>query len=180
MKFDFQNLNPAEKRLILGFAALLVALVHLFGLRLILQKTRGLGDQARLLQAEKQMVDSLLGEAESWAPRENWLTLVLPPKTPETKRVLDGKVEAVAKKYSLTSQRGQVLEQASEFFDAEHYPTSLTGGWSALVEALQDLYQPAEGMAITSLEIKAVDEKNHIAIFTLSRFFLRPVAGATR
>lgn len=170
---DFRKLNPAERRLLAGFAVVVLLLVHLFGLRLIWQQSHRLGGEVDLRRAEKEMVDALLAESALWQPRQEWLSQRLPPKSPGTRKVLDEKVEAVGKQFSLNPPRGQTTEDTGEFYDAEHYTTSLSGRWSDLIQALQKLYLPDEGIAVTSLEIKAVDEKTHHATVTVSRFFLR-------
>jgi hypothetical protein len=169
---DLQKLNPAEKRLLLGFGAVLVFLVHLFGLRLIWQQSHRWGVEVDLRRAEKEMVDALLAESVLWQPRQEWLSRRLPPKTAGTRKVLDEKVEAVGKQFSLNPPRGQTAEEAGEYYDAEHYTTSFSGRWTDLIQALQKLYLPEEGIAVTSLDIKAVDEKTHNATVTVSRFFL--------
>lgn len=173
MKLSLQKFNPAEKRLLAAFGFLLVFLVHLFGLRALFQQAGRMGEEVQLRRAEQEMVFSLLAESAQWEPRRQWLSQHLPPKTADTKRVLDGKMESVAKQLSLTSQRGQTLEESGDFYDSEHYNTSWNGKWSALVQGLQKLYLPGEGIAVTALELKAVDEKTHVASITLSRFFLR-------
>ena len=177
---DLRKFNPAEKRLLAGFGALVLFLIHLFGLRLIWQQSHRLGVELDLRQAEKQMVGSLLEESSVWQPRQEWLVRHLPPKTSATKRVLDEKVEAVGKQFSLNPSRGQTVEEAGEFYDAEQYPASLSGRWSDLIKALQELYLPEEGIAVTSLEVKAVDEKTHNANVTVSRFFLRETSGGSQ
>lgn len=170
---DLRKLNPAEKRLLAGFAVVLLFLMHLFGLRLVWQQAHRLGVEVDLRRAEKEMVDGLLAESALWQPRQEWLSQRLPPKTPSTRKVLDEKVEAVGKQFSLNPPRGQTTEETGEFYDVEHYTTSLSGRWSDLIQALQKLYLPEEGIAVTSLDIKAVDEKTHNATVTVSRFFLR-------
>jgi len=173
MKFSLQKFNPAEMRLLAAFGIVVVFLVHLFGLRALFHQAGRLGAEVELRRAEQQMVTSLLSESAFWEPRGQWLAQHLPPKTADTKRVLDGKMEGVAKQFSLVSPRGQTTEESGDFYDSEHYNTSLSGKWSALVQALQKFYLPGEGIAVTALEIKAVDEKTHVAAITLSRFFLR-------
>jgi hypothetical protein len=176
---DFRKLNPAEKRLLAGFAGVVVFLVHLFGLRFIWHQAQRLGTEASLRRAEKEMVEALLADSEIWQPREAWLLRQLPPKTASTRKVLDEKVEAVGKEFSLNSPRGQTIEETGQFYDAEHYTTSLSGRWPDLIQALQKLYLPQEAIAVTSLEIKAVDEKTHNANVTVSRFFLRGKEGGS-
>lgn len=173
MKLALSKFNPAEQRLLAALGILLVFLVHLFGLRLFFQQAGRLGTEVELRRAEQAMVLALLAESAVWEPRQQWLAQHLPAKTAETKRVLDGKMEGVAKQVSLSSQRGQTMESTGDFYDSEHYSTSLSGKWSALVQALEKVYLPEEGIAVTSLELKAVDEKTHAANVTLSRFFLR-------
>lgn len=174
---NLQKLNPAERRLLAGFGVVLLFLVHLFGLRLIGQQAHRLSEEADLRQAEKEMVEALVEESAIWAPRQEWLARHLPAKTAKTKKVLDEKMETVGKQFSLNPQRGKTEEEIGDLYEAEHYNAELSGGWSDLVQALQKFYLPEEGIAITSLLIKAVDEKTHSASVTLSRFFLREADG---
>lgn len=176
----FHKFNPAEKRLLMGFGALLLFLIHLFGLRLIWQQSHRLGTELALRRAEKEMVVSLLAESELWHPRQEWLRQHLPPRNANTKKVLDEKVDKIGKEFSLNPSRGQTLDTSGEFYDSEHYPASLSGGWSDLIRALQKLYLPDEGIAVTFLDLKAVDEKTHNALVTVSRFFLRDQEGASQ
>ena len=174
---DFRKMNPAEQRLGMGFGALLLLLVHLFGLRFIGQQSHRLSEELELRRAEQEMVNSLLQESALWEPRAEWMSRHLPAKTPDTKKVLDEKVESVGKQFSLNPSRGQTLEEIGEFYDAEQYPASLAGRWPDLIKGFQKLYLPEEGIAITSVEIKAVDEKTHSAAVTISRFFLHKDPG---
>lgn len=174
---DFKKLNPGEKRLLAGFVIVLVFLIHLFGLRLIWHQSRQWGAEVDLRKAEKEMVMALLAESSQWRPRQEWLQQRLPTKTAGTRKVLDERVEAVGKQFSLNPPRGQTVEETGELYDAEHYTTSLSGRWPDLIQALRKLYLPEEGIAVTSLEIKAVDEKTHSGTLTVSRFFLRGNAG---
>lgn len=172
---DFQKLNPAERRLLAGLAVVLVLLLHLFGLRLIRQQAHRLDAEVDLRRAEKEMVQALVAERDIWEPRGEWLARHLPAKTVETKTVLDEKMELVGKEFLLNyPERGVTEEEAGQLYEAEHYKAGLSGKWPDLIQALQKFYLPEQGITITSLVIQAVDEKNHSAEVTLSRFFLRP------
>jgi len=176
---DFRKLNPAERRLMVGFAAVLIFLIHLFGLRLIFQQAHRLATEVDLRRAEKEMVEVLLAESALWQPRQEWLNQHLPPKTANTLKVLDQKAEEVGKQFTLSLPRGDTDEEEGPLYEAEHYRASFSGRWSDLIQALQKLYLPQQGIAVTSLEINAVDEKTHNAQVTLSRFFLREAAGGS-
>lgn len=180
MIIDLRKLNSAEKRLLAGLGVSLVLLVHLFGLRFLWSESRQLNEEVELRRAEKGMVEALLAESSLWQPRQDWLLRHLPPKTTGTRKVLDEKVEAVGKQFSLISQRGKTEEEEGSLYDAEHYKTSLSGPWPNLIQALRELYLPQEGIALTLLKVTAVDEKTHNAEIVVSRFFLREPAGGPR
>lgn len=173
MKIDLPKLKPAEKRLLVVFLGIFLLLFHLLGLRLLWKAGSHRREELVLLRAEKKMVEALVADAAFWQPRQEWLALHLPPRTGETKKVLDGKMEEIGKEYTLNPPRGVSSEETGEFYDVENYNTTLSGKWSDLIEAMQKLHLPNAGIVITSLDIRALDEKIHSASVTLSRFFMR-------